>query len=110
MPTLSEEIIQVLTESQNNLHSHTRLLKSLNSLYDKHLQRGESLDTFFEIFFAPFSNVLLVYKRESVAQRVIDFTVKFAVSTAPRDLEGKQVYRYHPPTCKIMYPPKHTHS
>lgn len=97
MPTLSEEIIQVLTESQNSLHNHPRLLKSLNSLCDKHLQKGESLDTFLEIFFTPFSNVLLVYKREPAAQRVIDFTTKFAVSTAPRDLEGNPLINTHPP-------------
>lgn len=82
--TLSESIIKVLTESQNSLNSHQRLLKSLTATYKKE----EDPNSFFEAFFPPFSNVLVVFKREPAVERVIDFVAKFAVLTAPRE-EGK---------------------
>lgn len=87
MTIQAEEIIRLLEEAQNSQYNHPKLLKSLNSLLHEHLEEGETLETFFDVFFTPFSNVLLVVKRSLAVERVLDFSVKFAVSTAPRDAE-----------------------
>ena len=98
MPSLSEEIIKVLSESQNNVHSHQKLLNSLAKLHEKN-----ELELFFEKFFKPFSKVLVVYKREPAALRVIEFVAKFAISTAPRHPDREFLYMTY------TYPPTHTH-
>ncbi len=79
MATLSEKIVQILTESQSSAHSHQKLLKSLQALHDQH---ADELEAFFAAYFKPFSNALVVFKREPTVQRVIEFTAKFAISTA----------------------------
>ena len=86
--TLSESIIQVLSEAQSSLHHHQRLLKTLKALQDKH-----EVVEFFQAFFQPFSNVLVIYKREPVAERVIDFVAKYAASVAPKLSEGVSKYQ-----------------
>ena len=89
MPSLSEEIVGVLKESQSNVHSHQRLLKTLRVLHDKHT---DDLEAFFEAYFKPFSNALVVFKREPAAQRVMEFTAKFAISTAPESPESRETF------------------
>lgn len=74
---LSEAVIRCLDEAQDNVSSHPKLTKTLFALY----QRQEP-DKFFKVFFPPFSNVLLVYKREAAAERVISFVSTFAMMTA----------------------------
>ena len=81
---LREDIIQVLTDSQSSLHNHQKLLKKLKALYDQ----CQDAESFFETFFVPFTNALVVYKREPVVERVIDFVAKFAVATAPSKKQG----------------------
>ncbi len=102
-PSLSEEIVAVLKESQSNVHSHQRLLKTLRGLHDKHT---DDLEGFFEAYFKPFSNALVVFKREAAAQRVIELTAKFAISTAQQE-SGK-----HPHTPAHVHPhtPTHVHA
>ena len=77
--TLSESIIQVLSEAQSSLHHHHRLLKTLKVQQDRH-----GVAELFQAFFQLFSNVLVVYKREPAVERVIDFVAKYAVSVAPK--------------------------
>ena len=74
---LSEAIIRCLDEAQDNVSSHPKLAKILFALYGR-----QEPDKFFQVFFPPFSNVLLVYKREAAAERVISFVSTFAVTTA----------------------------
>lgn len=83
--SLQEGIIRVLTDAQSNLHHHQKLLKSLRSLHDKH-----DVEEFFSTFFPPFSNVLLVYKKEPAAERVINFVAQFAALVAPKAPERKR--------------------
>ena len=87
---LREKICRTLDEAQSGLHHHQKLLKSLRALHDKH-----DLDEFFDVFFPHFSNVLLVYKSEPTAERVVDFAAKFAASvasTAPEEGKSNGVY------------------
>ena len=83
--SLTEIITKVLSECQSSLSCHQRLLKSLTAVYKKE----EDSAVFFEAFFTPFSNVLVVFKREPAVERVIEFVAKFAVLTAPREEEGR---------------------
>lgn len=82
---LSESIIQVLDEAQSSAASHSRLFTALMSLYEK----ARSPQDFFDLFFLPFSNVLLVYKREPAVERTVAFTANFAVKTCPKEKEGE---------------------
>ena len=86
---LSEAICRGLDEVQTSTASHNKVLTSLVTLYEK----TEKPERFFEAFFPPFSNVLLVYKREPAVERVIAFVARLAVKTAPVDEDGKD-----PPT------------
>ena len=79
--SLKEDIIQILNDSQSNLHNHQRLIKKLKSLYDQ----CQDAESFFEAFFLPFANALIVYKREPTVERAIDFVAKFSVTTAPSE-------------------------
>ncbi len=80
---LIEAIIKMLDEAQNSANGHPKLLTSLTTLYEK----AENSTAFFNAFFPTFSNVLLVYKREPAAERVVDFISKFVVSVTPK-MEG----------------------
>lgn len=76
---LEADIIGLLDNAQSSLHHHQKLLKAFRALHDRH-----DPITFFEAFFAPFTNVLLVYKREPAVERVVDFVTKFAASVASK--------------------------
>ena len=76
---VKEGIIQILNDSQSSLHNHQKLLRKLKAFYEQH----QNVEDFFETFFLPFTNALVVYKREPAVERVIDFIAKFAISTAP---------------------------
>ena len=76
---LTEAIIRVLDEAQNSVAGHSKLTATFTTLYKK---TGDPV-AFFEAFFPVFSNVLLVYKREPAAERVVTFVSNFAVSVAP---------------------------
>lgn len=76
---LKESIIEVLSDSQSSLHNHQKLVKKLKAVHDK----CGDLEEFFQTFFPPFTNALVVYKREPAVERVVDFVAKFAVATAP---------------------------
>lgn len=85
--SLKEDIIQILNDSQSNLHNHQRLIKKLKSLYDQ----CQDPENFFEVFFLPFANALIVYKREPNVERAIDFVANFSVRTAPsQEKQGMQ--------------------
>ena len=77
--SLTEGIITILDEIQNGLYKYQKSLKSMRTLYDQH-----GLDACFQAFFAPFSNVLLVYKREPAVDRVVDFACKFAIAVSTK--------------------------
>ena len=81
---VKEGIIQILNDSQSSLHNHQKLLRKLKALYEQH----QNVEDFFETFFLPFTNALVIYKREPAVERVIDFVAKFAVSTAPTEKQG----------------------
>ena len=82
---LKESIIEVLNDSQSSLHNHQKLVKKLKAVLDQ----CDDLDQFFQTFFPPFTNALVVYKREPAVERVVDFVAKFAVATAPTQNQGK---------------------
>lgn len=84
--SLAETICRGLEEAQSTVASHSRLLVAFYALYEK----IPDPVTFFEAFFPPFSNVLLVYKREPAVERVVSFVTSFAVKTAPKEKEGVQ--------------------
>lgn len=88
--TLQEDIVRLLDNAQSSLHHHQKLLKAFRELYDAH-----DPITFFEAFFAPFTNVLPVYKREPAVERVVDFVTKFATSVASKAPEGKAILKSH---------------
>lgn len=75
--SLTGDIIAILDEIRNGMYKYQKLLKSMRTLCDKH-----GLKTFFDAFFTPFSNVLLVYKREPAVERVIEFVSKFAIAVS----------------------------
>ena len=76
---LTEDIIAVLDEIQNGLYKYQKSLKSMRTLHDQH-----GFDAFFQAFFTPFANVLLVYKREPAVERVVDFVCKFAIAVGTK--------------------------
>ena len=80
---LQEATIRVLDEAQTSIAGHPKLLATVTSLYE----RTGGAATFFNTFFPVFSNVLLVYKRELAAERVVEFISKFVVSLSP-EVEG----------------------
>jgi hypothetical protein len=100
---VKEGIIQILNDSQSSLHNHQKLLRKLKALYEQH----QNVEDFFETFFLPFTNALVVYKREPAVERVIDFVAKFAVSTAPIEKQGREgsVFMI---IWKILFDPIHT--
>lgn len=77
--SLTEDIIAILDEIQNGLYKYQKSLKSMRTLHDQH-----GFDAFFQAFFTPFSNVLLVYKREPAVERVVDFVCKFAIAVGTK--------------------------
>ena len=84
---LREDIIAILDEIQDGLYKYQKSLKSMRTLHDQH-----GLDVFFQAFFTPFSNVLLVYKREPAVERVVDFVCKFAIALGTkRDENGNDI-------------------
>lgn len=78
---LSGAIIRSLDDAQNSVASHSKLVVTLCTLYEK----TQDPKVFFKAFYPPFSNVLLVYKREPAAERVISFVSSFAVKTSSRE-------------------------
>ncbi len=86
MATLSDEIVKILAEAQSSIQCHQRLLKNLQALHDQH---SDELEEFFDAYFKPLSNALVVFKREPSVQRVIEFTAKFAISTGTKSSSGK---------------------
>lgn len=81
---LAESIIRGLDEAQNSVASHPKLLTTFLTLYEK----TQDSTAFFDAFFSPFSNVLLVYKREPAVERVISFVSTFAVKTTPKEKDS----------------------
>ena len=77
--SLTEDIIAILDEIQNGLYKYQKSLKSMRTLHDQH-----GFDAFFQAFFTPFSNVLLVHKREPAVERVVDFVCKFAIAVGTK--------------------------
>lgn len=82
---LSGAIIRGLDDAQNSAAGHSKLAATLHMLYEK----TNDPKAFFKAFFPPFSNVLLVYKREPAAERVVSFVSIFAVKTLPKDKESQ---------------------
>ncbi len=78
---LSESIIGVLDGVQTSTTGHSKLLDSFTSLYEK----AQSPQAFYQAFFPPFSNVLLVYKRELAVEKVVAFVTEFAVKTSSKN-------------------------
>lgn len=78
---LPESIIRFLDEAQNSTSTQHKLVNGLVALYD----RTDNPEGFFEAFFQPFSNLLLVYKREPAVERVVTFISKFAAKVTPKE-------------------------
>lgn len=89
---LSGTIIRGLDDAQNSAASHSKLANTLYTLYEK----TQDPKVFFKAFFPPFSNVLLVYKREPSAERVVSFVSNFAVKTSTKEKEGKRNLKMEP--------------
>ncbi|KAL3865140.1 hypothetical protein ACJMK2_006761 [Sinanodonta woodiana] len=73
----------IFDECQNGLNCHSKMLKSLQKIYDK---------MEFEAFWLEFSHYLkypmVVYKREPAVERVVDFIAKFATAVKKNEGEG----------------------
>lgn len=76
---LKQKLIDLLNQAQTGLHHHRKLLKTLQQVAEK----TNNTQVFFETFFSIFCNVLLVFKREPAAERLVEFATKFAVSCLP---------------------------
>ena len=95
MPSrLSEAILRALDGAQASVASHPKHLVTLVTLYEK----TKDPTGFFDAFFPPFSNVLLVYKREPAVERVVSFVSSLAVKTFPKEKDGR-VGRVHSDLC-----------
>lgn len=77
---LRSSIIETLDKAQNSTVHHPKLLKSLKSIHD-----DTDLVQFFEAFIQPLCAVLVIFKKEPVVERVLDFVAKFSASVAPLD-------------------------
>ena len=82
---LSDSIVGILDGVQSSVANRPKLLITFRTLYEK---TGD-IAGFFNAFFPPFSNVLLVYKREPAVERVVSFVTSFAIKTAQKEKEGK---------------------
>lgn len=81
MADFRSKVLHDLNEAQNGLHQHHKLVKSLKSTLE---QDSPSTKAFFDIFYPPILNVLLVLKREPAVERLVEFIAKFAVAVAPK--------------------------
>ena len=83
---LHSQILRHLTEAQNGLHLHQKLIKSLTNLLvaeeDASSSSSPRVKQFFKAFLPMLQNCLLVLKREPAAERIIEFVAKFSVSVA----------------------------
>uniref|UniRef100_A0A1X7VDM6 Nuclear condensin complex subunit 3 C-terminal domain-containing protein n=1 Tax=Amphimedon queenslandica TaxID=400682 RepID=A0A1X7VDM6_AMPQE len=83
---LHSQILKHLTEAQNGLHLHQKLIKSLNNLLVAEDETSPSssprVKQFFKAFLPMLRNSLLVLKREPAVERLIEFVAKFSVSVA----------------------------
>ena len=77
---LKQKLVDLLNQAQNGLHHHRKLLKTLQQVAEK----TNNTQLFFDTFYSIFCNVLLVFKREPAAERLVEFVTKFAVSCHPR--------------------------
>lgn len=77
---LRNRIIDILTTAQGGQHHHRKLIKTLQTMLE---QDAASAREFFNSFYPPFSNLLLVQKREPAAERLMDFVAKLAVALTP---------------------------
>lgn len=86
---LQSKIIHNLNEAQNGLHHHHKLIKTLKEVLE---QEAPSVKDFFDVFFPPLRNVLVVLKREPAAERLVEFVAKFAITVAPKKprIEGAE--------------------
>ena len=78
---LRENIIRFLDEAQGSASTQHKLVNGFAALYRK----TDDHKKFFEAFFQPFSNILVVYKREPAVERVVAFVVKFAAKVSPTE-------------------------
>ena len=92
---LSGAIIRCLDDAQNSAAGHPKLAATLCTLYEK----TNDPKAFFKAFFPPFSNVLLVYKREPAAERIVSFGATFAVKTVTKEKEGQEKTNMKVPKC-----------
>ena len=76
---LREGIIEVLDKAQTSTAHHTKLLKTLRSLFDG----TEQADEFVEALVDPLRAALVIVRKEAAVERVLDFVAKFAASVAP---------------------------
>ena len=79
--TLKDKIIHHLSEAQNGLHYHKKLVNSLKSIME---EETNTVEEFFDAFLPPILNLLVVFKREPAAERLVDFVAKFTVAVAPK--------------------------
>ena len=79
MVNLKQTIIKTLDDAQNGLLQHQKLLATLKQLYDH-----QDTEKFFEAFFTPFSNALLVFKREPAVERIVEFVSRFTALVSPK--------------------------
>lgn len=84
---LSSKIIHVLNEAQNGLHQHHKLIRQLKNIFESD---SPSVKQFFDLFYQPLVNILLVSKREPAAERLIEFVAKFIVVVSPKLQEGEE--------------------
>jgi len=85
---LPESIIKFLNEAQGSTSTQHKLVNGFAALYRK----TDDHKGFFEAFFKPFSNILLVYKREPAVERVVAFIVKFAAKVSPKERDKGRLH------------------
>ena len=83
---LHSQILRHLTEAQNGLHLHQKLIKSLTNLLLAEDETSPSssprVKQFIKEFLPLLRNSLLVLKREPAVERLVEFVAKFSVSVA----------------------------
>ena len=77
---LVDSITEALDKAQSSVVHHPKLIKSLKTLHDQSV-----LVEFFEAFVQPLMAALVIFKKEPVVERVLEFVAKFSASVTPLD-------------------------
>ncbi|XP_033122987.1 condensin complex subunit 3-like isoform X2 [Anneissia japonica] len=77
----SKSMKEVFEECQKGVQSHNKLIKALKTTYEKTTDK----EAFREEFISFLKHAMIVFKKEPVVERTLEFAAKFAVSFVEED-------------------------